>query len=268
MTEALRRFAWLARRRIRLSPVVQAAVDLEHSGRFAARHAAPPDYTLVSIYRKKNADTVRRLVDEAPAARVWALDGVAPELADVTVGEGGGSRFRLLNQLIEPGDDRYLVVTDDDLELRPGDLDRLVAIAAEFDLDLCQPGHGAGSRYSYQITRHRPFSLIRLTNFVEIGPLFVVSPRFRSVITPFPDTPGMGWGADVEWMAQRERTGARFAVVDAVNMRHTGGIADAYDATPEWERAEPILARNGITDLRESQKTLATVRPWAARRRR
>lgn len=238
-------------------------INLDPTARFAKAPGSTPDFTLVSVYRRKNAATLSRLVEDAPSASLWGLDGVADELVHSTAGEGPGWRFPLLNRLFNADDDRYLVVADDDVQLRPGDLRRLVRIAAAFNLDLCQPAHGPRSQYSHNVTLRRPFSLLRLTTFVEIGPLFVVSPSFRKAITPFPETQGMGWGVDVEWGVLREQTGARFGIVDAVKMRHTGAVGVAYEAGVEGARLDQVLATHNIDDMYEPQRTLATVRPWA-----
>ncbi len=243
----------------------QALLDLDPTAHRPVTGARPtPDFTLLSVYRRKNAEHVCGLVEQAPASRLWGLDGVAPSLAEFTVGEGPGWRFPLLNRLADGVTSPYLVVSDDDVLLSRGSLPLLVTVAEAFGLDLCQPAHAANSFLNYMITMVHPFSTLRLTNFVEIGPLLVVGPRLRDQFVPFPDEDGMGWGTELDWLAAHEEQGARLAIVDAVNMKHLGRATVAYDAGENQVRLDARMRELGVSGWHDIPRTLETVRPWRA----
>src|SRR5687768_2661453 len=88
-----------------------------------------PGLTVLCIYRQRNGPHVERLLDGAdqlmPDVRLWALDQVASPLAPLTVGEGPGAKFDLLNRLIackEVSAGHHLAVVDDDVAFVRGDL--------------------------------------------------------------------------------------------------------------------------------------------------
>src|SRR5262245_26102976 len=133
--------------------------------------------TIVGVYRSANARVVERLLAPALAAgwttAWWALDHVAPGLTAHTVGEGPGEKLPLLNEALRRhGAPRGAVVlSDDDIEFARGNVTDVVALAARAGLGVAQPAHAPGSEVSHGITRARPRSRVRLTTFVESGPL-------------------------------------------------------------------------------------------------
>ena len=233
--------------------------------------AQRPPVTALCIYRARNAAEVERLLlDVMPTAtdvRLWALDEVAPTLAGRTVGCGPGGKFPLLNRLVAAAHlpvDRYLAVLDDDVRFVRGDLGVLLDRAIAADLQLVQPAHARRSHSSHPITRRRPLSCVRLTTFVEIGPVFLVAPPARERIVPFPEDEGMGWGLELRWSALRS-DGMRLGIVDDVSVRHLTPPTDSYDATDERKRVAKLLAAMGVTSMRDLQSTLATWRRWQPR---
>ncbi len=68
-------------------------------------------------------------------------------------------------------------------------------LAERFALDLAQPAHRLSSHAAWSLTRRRPFSVVRETPFVEIGPVTAFSARTFSTLLPFPDAAhGLGPG--------------------------------------------------------------------------
>ena len=103
------------------------------------------------------------------------------------------------------GDHDWLLLIDDDVLLPRGFLDRFLFLAERFSLDLAQPAHRLSSHAAWPLTRRRPFSVVRETPFVEIGPVTAFSRRTFSTLLPFPEL-RMGWGLDAHWAAlARER---------------------------------------------------------------
>lgn len=227
---------------------------------------SPEDVSLVGVYRARNADRVRRLLEPALAhgwvAAWWALDEVADELADVTVGAGPGVKLPLLNETLRRSGGRsgWLVVSDDDLTFARGDVARLVDLCGRARLDLAQPAR-ADRPVDHGITAARSWSVARRTSFVEIGPLFVVGPAWRDRIVPFPEERGMGWGLELEWL-DLFREGCALGIVDAVRVRHEDARGLDYDDDREIDRVHAELEARGFAGWGEVQETLATWRPW------
>ena len=236
--------------------------------------AAHPPGALIGVYRRRHAENVAALVAGAEAAgwptAWWALDGTAPELAGITVGGGPGERLALLNELARrvPGDG-YLVVADDDVAFTRGSIRELVSVCEDARFDLAQPARcDDNSRFDHNvahaITRSRRLSRARLTTFVEVGPLFVVGPRWRGRIVPFPEERGMGWGLELEWY-ELWKEGCRLGVVDAVGVAHLGEPGSEYDVAAEVERIHEELARRRYAGWKDVERTLRVWRPWQRR---
>ncbi len=116
---------------------------------------------------------------------------------------GGRGKFENLNLLLErrPADGfDWLLAVDDDVALPRGFLDGFVFLAERFDLAMAQPAHRWRSHAAWNVTRRRPFSLVRETAFVEIGPLCALRLRHFETLLPFPPL-RFGWGLDAHWSA-------------------------------------------------------------------
>jgi hypothetical protein len=213
---------------------------------------------IVGVYREANAPVVERLLEPALAAgwstAWWALDRTAGSLASVTAGEGTGEKLPLLNRLLERHGpvDGPLLLSDDDIAFERGDVVDLVDLSERAGLALAQPAHAAGSEVSHGITRARPRSRARLTTFVEIAAGAV------SRVTPLPESRGMGWGLELDWID----LGLPLGIVDAVRVRHLGKVSGTYDDTELRARMRAELAERGVDDWATLQRTLAVWRPW------
>ena len=223
-----------------------------------------------SVYRARNAAHVRALLAPLPGdwpVHLWALDEPVPDLADRTRGNGAGWKFDLVNRLLRdnPPPPGEVVVSDDDLRFAPGgDLPRLLDVFRAADLDLAMPAHVPETHASYAFTLRRRWSRVRLTPFVEIGPLFVVSGRARADVLPFPEGLEMGWGLEVRWAALAER-GRRLGIVDAVPVAHAEPISADYDRSAAQTALDRRVAEGGLGSLKDLQRVTATWRPWQRR---
>lgn len=231
--------------------------------------------TVLCIYRRRNAGVLRELLRTVPQAtvRLWSLDADVPaDLAPVTVGSGPGMRLALLNRLVAdvPAEVRSeaLVLVDDDVRLVVGDLPALIEAGQRLRLDLWQPAHLPSSFRSWPLNRRRNGVFARLVDFVEQGPLVVLSPPAQEVVLPLPEDLDMGWGVEVRWHLAARRTGLRLGIVDAVGMRHLGPVGTGYDRVGQ----EAVLAREvaaaGLADVRELHVEHGRTGPLAAHRQR
>ena len=226
--------------------------------------------TIVGVYREANAATVEALLAPALAAgwttAWWALDRVAPSLERHTVGSGPGEKLPLLNETLarHGPPSGALVLSDDDVAFAAGDLTTLHGLAERARLDLAQPAHASGSEVSHGITRAQPRSRARLTTFVESGPLVLVSASWVGRVTPLPESRGMGWGVELDWIDLRN-VGCRLGIVDAVRVVHLGKVAATYDDASVREAMRAELRERGVEDWGPLQETLATWRPWRRR---
>lgn len=222
-----------------------------------------PRFTVVGVYSSTSAETVGQLIAGAPSVRLWALDEPAPALAAVTVGSGPGGRMQLLNRILEGvNTEEYLVITDDDVAFVAGDIRRLIAVADRHRLDLCQPAQDPRGHWVHGITFQRGLSGVRITNFVEVGPLVVIGPRIRSEIVPFPEESPTGHGVDISWMSLRDTHGARLGVVDGAPIMHMRPVGTSYGSTLAAAHLSAALRAAGVASIQRGARSYATVRPW------
>lgn len=200
---------------------------------------------LLSVYRHDNASNVLSLLSDTPptfARSLWALDRPHPVLEEWTVGTG-------------------IVMADDDVIFTAGNLAAFLCTADAGYLGLAQPAHDRSSAVSHWITAARRLFLVRLTTFVEIGPLVAVAPAWRDSVLPLEDD-GMGWGLDLRWSDLRA-SGCRLWIVDACRVRHLAPVVGSasYDVDELRVDMEPLYdARGGYEN---ALRTSATWRPWA-----
>lgn len=264
----LRRLAGRARR-----PAWQALQVLDPI-RLTLPEASPEARIAVAcVYRGHNAQVVRDLLAHLPArstVRLWSLDGDVPaDLAHLTLGQGPGLRFTLLNRLIAdvPAHARRdaLILTDDDLRFVVGDTGRLVAAAQRASLDLYQPAHSALSYANWAFVRRRAMTGFRQTDFVEQGPIIGLSSHAQEALLPLPEDLDMAWGVEVRWWVAALRHGLAQGIVDAVVVQHLAPTAQGYERAAQERILDDELRRAGLSDLGMLQQTIARTR-WGLSR--
>ena len=212
-----------------------------------------PSFVFLMIYRQKSSATAQELVEEALSLGgqpvLWALDIEVPALSRWTVGQGPGRKFELLDAMLENlvlADETFVVVSDDDYAWVRRDLQTCLRLGLELDLDLWQPAHLDHENVSHRFTVRRPRTLARIGNFVEIGPVFLMSPAARRSLIPF-SVEGMGWGLETTWGGLSLSGQLRLAVVDATCIRHLAAPASTYDWRANHAELDRAVARTGLT---------------------
>ncbi|MEJ7782536.1 MAG: glycosyltransferase family 2 protein [Solirubrobacteraceae bacterium] len=226
-------------RRGKLRRAADLFADLEAAGRVraldrAARSRPPRRRVLVTGVQRPG-----RLMGAARAELERSRHEVA--LRVVALGEGG--KFAHLNRTLaehDPAGSDWLLVLDDDVVLPRGFLDRFLLCAERAGLRIAQPAHRVHSHAGWPVTRRRPGGAVRLTRFVEIGPVTAFHRDVFAALLPFPDLQ-MGWGLDAHWGAVAREQGWRCGVVDATPVLHTVPVASDYDRTPAVEEARAFL---------------------------
>jgi hypothetical protein len=222
----------------------------------AARHEPP--------LRKVLALGVERPEHRALAAAIRAeLERSRHDVALHTCAPAGAGKFENLNRLLtaHPVEDHdWLLVIDDDVELPRGFLDRMLLLCERFALDLAQPAHRHNSHAAWRVTRRRAGSVVRETEFVEIGPVTAFARSTFSTLLPFPSL-RMGWGLDLHWAALARERGWRCGVLDALAIGHRAApAAGAYSREAAIAEARVFLAEHEYVSAREAQRTVTTHR--------
>jgi hypothetical protein len=170
----------------------------------------------------------------------------------------GRGKFENLNLLLAenpPNGYDWLLALDDDVALPQDFLDLFVFLIERFGLRLAQPSHRARSHAAWKVTRRRPGSLVRETNYVESGPLVAFHATTFGVLLPFPDL-RVGWGLDAHWSALARERGWPIGIVDATPVRHgLRQIAAAYDRTDAIAEGRRFLANRPYVRASEAQLT-------------
>jgi hypothetical protein len=181
-----------------------------------------------------------------------ATGAADPELREHTVAEHlSDGKFENLNRVLEASRARgaagaalldWTLVVDDDVRLPRAFLDRFVAICERFGLDVAQPAQTLRSHSAWKVTRRRPASLVRVTRFVEIGPVTAFGRRAAEELLPFPEL-RFGWGLDLHWAAIAGQRGWKLGIVDALPVRHESALVGAaYSRDDAVEEASRFLA--------------------------
>jgi hypothetical protein len=166
----------------------------------------------------------------------WARIGFSapePELQSVTklTISQPMAKTTILNRLLSDIDlteYEYVMVLDDDIVLPDGFVDRYLEIKATRGFSLSQPARTHSSYIDHYFVAQLVGIESRQTNFVEIGPLFVVARSAYSLILPLDERPPMGWGLDFVWPVLIERHGLSMGIVDECPVEHSFRQPVAY----------------------------------------
>jgi hypothetical protein len=193
-----------------------------------------------------------READMAAVAARLAESRHAVSISIATMGEGG--KFSNIEAAISAAPqplERYdwLVIADDDISFRQPFLDTLIDLSELTGATLAQPAHRFSSFASYAVTQRHWFTLVRRSNFVEIGPLTAIHRRAFSKFVPFPPSRWC-WGIDACWSAIAAKNDWLLAVVAAVPLRHLRPVAGAYDQDQAIAEGRELLRAQAVTASR------------------
>ena len=172
----------------------------------------------MGIYRAANVDQVARRRPGAAGGWTSRLVGArlrGPTLADVTVGDGPGEKPRSSTERSSArGLRRWVVLRDDDIAFRRGDVVELVGLRSR---GLRYRAARPRARFAREprASPARCAGLARApSRSSRAARSSVVAPEWCERMLPLPDWRGMGWGLELEWMDLRAE-GCLLGVVDA-----------------------------------------------------
>lgn len=116
----------------------------------------------------------------------------------------------------------YFFVPDDDIFIDIQNIHALFGYMVEYKLDIAQPALYR-SYHSYPHTVHRPGSILRFTNFVEIMQPCFSRDALKEVLFTFNENRS-GWGIDFHWGELINFREYNMAVIDSVFSMHTRPI--------------------------------------------
>jgi hypothetical protein len=242
-------------RRGRVRRAADAALDrwLDVSGTLrridaAAARTAPREVIVASIYRPPREPPTLASERHRVEHRVGSLEQL------------GRGKFENLNELIGDARPDWLLIVDDDVTLPARFLDRMVALAELFDLQMAAPAQSLASHAAWRVTRRRPGSILRETNFVEIGPVTLIGRQAAQALLPFPPL-RYGWGLDLAWAATAAERRWRLGIADALAVGHEAAtVGSAYSAQAAIEEARAFLATRPYLSSAAAQETIKTHR--------
>jgi hypothetical protein len=238
------------------------------AARLARATRAPLDVLVIGVYRDASllADALHALHSSRHNVRsaLGAMGAADPRLREQTVAEGlTGGKFENLNRVLAAAagvTPDWTLVVDDDVRLPRGFLDGFLGVCETFELELAQPAQTLRSHSAWKVTRRRPASLVRITRFVEIGPVTAFGRKAAAELLPFPEL-RFGWGLDLHWAALAGRHGWRLGVVDALPVRHESALVGAaYSRDDAVEEATRFLTDRPYLPSARAGEVLATHR--------
>jgi GT2 family glycosyltransferase len=221
----------------------------------AARRSPVRRVHVVGVARPEHLRNVARLRRELGRSR----HDVALHFVPPAPGAGKWANVNAALVAEPPAGADWLLIVDDDIVLPRGFLDRFIASAEAFGLELAQPAHAFASHAAWDVTRRRPGVLARRTRFVEIGPVTALTAATFGTLLPFPDL-RMGWGLDAAWSAFAAEQGWPIGVIDVTPIRHLRPVASSYPRDAAIAEAEAFLDGRAYVTRTEAAETLAEYR--------
>ncbi|ENV14909.1 MULTISPECIES: hypothetical protein [Acinetobacter] len=133
-------------------------------------------------------------------------------------------KFKLLNQILSDMNLKnydYLLVTDDDIVVHDQFLDVYIDRIDRYNLKIAQPSRTRHSFNIHKIVLQNKNTVARVTNFVEIGPIFSFHSSIFQHVLPFPVGAEMGWGLDYIWPKIAEKYKFKIGIVDEIAVDHS-----------------------------------------------
>ena len=96
-----------------------------------------------------------------------------------------------------------------------------IDIVDRYNLKIAQPSRTRHSFNIHKIVLQNRNTVARVTNFVEIGPVFSFHSSIFQYVLPFPEGAEMGWGLDYIWPKIAEKYKFKIGIVDEIAVDHS-----------------------------------------------
>jgi hypothetical protein len=193
----------------------------------AALAAAPAPRPYLLFVRAGDKSLHPRLIAEDPQRNwdccvSWYIPPRPEQLAEV-YSQGGFNKLdgflEFWRQRPQSRDYRYVMLIDDDVYLRPGDLSRFFTLCEHYQTYLSQPALRWFTHTTLNALVRNPACVLRRVTFVEVmAPTFSAA-ALQALIPTFGMTRST-WGTDVAWAGTVAGQHPIY-VVDAITMDHT-----------------------------------------------
>ena len=122
----------------------------------------------------------------------------------------------------------FVALIDDDIDTNATDLSRLFAMGQEYGFNIFQPSLTWDSFCTYAGTIQNPFFRFRCVNYIEMMAPFFSRTALKHVAPLFE----YGWesGIDLIWGSVLPPEFRRFAIIDAIPIRHTRPVGVLKEA--------------------------------------
>jgi hypothetical protein len=182
------------------------------------------------VFRAGRASVHRRILAEDPgrnwdcAVNWWQspADGDVAPPEEITF-TGGNNKYDgfaafFASEWRDDWNYRYVLLADDDVYFRPGDLSRYFEYCERFELRLSQPALRWGTNVNHIVTQWNPLARVRHVSFVEVmTPCFALA-TLREMMPTFP-TSVSTFGIDWAWSALLADRAA-IHIVDDIRVDH------------------------------------------------
>lgn len=190
---------------------------------------------VIGIYLTDYSNNTNHLVKQFNNSKIHHVDqkwiaigkqNIPEQLKDLTVFHSKEKipKFKLLNMIIDDIDISqydYLIITDDDIVVHDAFIDVYIDSLEKYDLKLAQPSRTRFSYNAHPIVLQKKNTSARITNFVEIGPIFSFHKSIYKDVLPFPTEAEMGWGLDFIWPKIGEKNNFNLGIVDLIAVDHS-----------------------------------------------
>jgi hypothetical protein len=170
---------------------------------------------------------------------------VVRKMAVLHEGKGKFQNINLGLAEVDVNEFDWMIVTDDDVSLPANFLDNFLFLAEKTELKLCQPSHKFLSYASYAVTQRRWNSLVRVTHFVECGPITAFRREMFPLVLPFPEL-RWAWGNDLSWADSAMHHGYRIGIIDGTPIGHLRPVAESYDNRAARLEADAYLRKMDV----------------------
>jgi len=191
------------------------------------RSAPSGERSYLTFVRAGAASLHGRLIAEDPS-RNWdccvswyvpAADSAGAEYSS----EGGDNKLEgfleFWRRRSSPWRYRYVLLLDDDIYFRPGDISRLFELCERDQVYLAQPGLRWFTHTTLNVCVRNPVCELRRVSFVEVMAPCFASSALADLMPTFGMTKST-WGTDWAWGCLSEGKHALY-VVDAIGIEHT-----------------------------------------------